>query len=478
MHEGEPNMSMIEFDAATAFLIGGFIYILLSGTVRWLLFRYDHAAANIWATGGFLIGMSLVLFSYRPYLNAVMAYPVTNFLLYTGLILKFYGLLKEFKPSPPAWLILVLPAVHMAVYEYLRHFHYDKGLQFVWASLVIAVSLITVGLLSMGNGRRADSGSAWAIGLIYFLGGSVLILRNVGVLFTQDEPSPLSPHLVNAVSILFGLFIGVMANFAYLGIFLERSKRTSARIAAENARLEEAARLNDQIAHLDRQRSMGAIATSLCHELSQPLTNVTVICEYGQLEMSHQPLCETRQKKIFEDIARNANLGREILERIRHFIRPREPVQTAVSLQVVAADVSQLMLDGSSKERATIRIVPPDREPLVMGDPILLSQIMLNLYRNAVQAMQGQADKRIAVEFTVDAQHVCVRVRDNGPGIAPDMLGRIGTPFLSTKPEGLGVGFSISRALAEQHGGTLQIVNAATGGAVAELRLPALQVPA
>lgn len=108
------------------------------------------------------------------------------------------------------------------------------------------------------------------------------------------------------------------------------------------------------------------------------------------------------------------------------------------------------------------------------GDSIQLSQILLNLYRNAMQAMQGQSRKEIEVRFSCDDQKVCVYVKDNGPGLAPDMIGRVGTPFLTSKADGLGVGFSISRSLAQQHGGQLSIDNAPDGGALAELRLPAL----
>lgn len=467
-------MGLIEFDTATAFFIAGIMYILISCTVRWVLLRYETRASNAWTVGGICIGLALILFSYRTHLNDLLAYSVTNFLLYAGLFLKFYGLLKEFQKLPSVAVLSLLPIAFFAVYEYLRVFYFSGGWNFIWGSTVIGLSLITVGGFSISNGRRADSNSALWIGMIYCLGGSILIVRNFLIFATTDTPTPLSPHVVNSVAILLGLFSGVLSNFAYLGIFLEKSTRQSARMAAENARLEESVRLNEQLAHLDRQRAIGAIATSLCHELSQPLTNVSVICDYGLLEISQKSLPLDRQKTIFSDIARNATLGREILERIRQFIRPGTQRHQPQSLYVIANEVHRLVMDSCKKEGVQIRIIPPQKEPLVTGDSIQLSQILLNLYRNAMQAMQGQSRKEIEVRFSCDDQKVCVYVKDNGPGLAPDMIGRVGTPFLTSKADGLGVGFSISRSLAQQHGGQLSIDNAPDGGALAELRLPAL----
>jgi len=464
----------MSFDTHTAFLIAGTLYLLIPITVRWVLLRHATRSANLWTLGGLFIGLGLMLVSQRDQLSPVMAYTVTIAALFFGLFSIFFSLLMELHIASSKRKFAACFLIFIVIYEILRFFYFDQGLQFIWAVAVAASSLIGVGSLVIANARREGLFMSFWVGVIYCFGGALLVLRLLAVMAGLDTPSLLSPQLFNSLMVLFGLFAGVMSNFAYLGIFLEKSSRLTTSMAAENARLEEVARLSEQIAHLDRQRGVGAIATSLCHELSQPLTNVSVICEYGAMQIAQQPLAPEEQKKIFSDIARNATLGREILERIRNFIRPSQNHHRPLSMQAIAEDVARLVQDSCRKEQVEIEIIPPVVQPLVSGDSIQLSQILLNLYRNAMQALKGQARKCIVVRFGQEDQKVCVFVQDSGPGLAPEMLGRVGTPFLSSKPDGLGMGFSISRTLAEQHGGSLSIRNAAEGGAIAELRLPAL----
>lgn len=464
----------MSFDTHTAFLIAGTLYLLIPVTVRWVLLRHDNRSANLWTLGGLFIGLGLVLVSQREQLTPVMAYTGTNAAIFFGLFSIFFSLLAELNIASSRIKLAACFLSFIVVYEILRRFYFEQGLQFIWAIGIAAASLIGVGSVVIANARREGLFMSFWVGVIYCFGGVLLIFRLISIAAGVDTPSLLSAELANSVMVLFGLFFGVMSNFAYLGIFLEKSSRLSLSVTTENARLEEVVRLTEQIAHLDRQRGVGAIATSLCHELSQPLTNVSVICEYGAMQVGNQPLPPDQQKKIFSDIARNAALGREILERIRHFIRPSQNHHQPVSLQRIAEDVARLVRDSCRKEQVEIQIIPHEHMPLVSGDSIQLSQILLNLFRNAMQAMQGQDDKRIEVRFAVDDQTVKLFVQDCGPGLAPGMQGRVGTPFLTSKPDGLGMGFSISRTLAEQHNGSLSIRNGAHGGAVAELRLPAL----
>jgi two-component system sensor kinase FixL len=108
----------------------------------------------------------------------------------------------------------------------------------------------------------------------------------------------------------------------------------------------------------------------------------------------------------------------------------------------------------------------------ILADRVQLSQILLNVYRNAIQAMSHERVKKIRVIDELTDTGVVVRIQDTGPGLADELKGKVGTPFMTSKVEGLGVGFSISKAIAESHGGHLTISNAQGGGAVVELSLP------
>jgi C4-dicarboxylate-specific signal transduction histidine kinase len=101
-----------------------------------------------------------------------------------------------------------------------------------------------------------------------------------------------------------------------------------------------------------------------------------------------------------------------------------------------------------------------------------LSQILLNVLRNAIQATHGQPDRRIQISVRREKASLVLEVVDNGPGMTPDVLAQIATPFFSTKPDGLGVGLSIAQSIAKQHRGSLQMDNHPDGGARVCLRLP------
>jgi two-component system sensor kinase FixL len=113
-------------------------------------------------------------------------------------------------------------------------------------------------------------------------------------------------------------------------------------------------------------------------------------------------------------------------------------------------------------------------ECLVMGDKVQLSQIALNVYRNAIQAMSNERVRKITVSLERDKQRVVMRVHDSGPGLNESLRDQVGHPFVTTKDDGMGVGLSISKTIAEMHNGSLTITNAVGGGAVVELNLPAI----
>jgi C4-dicarboxylate-specific signal transduction histidine kinase len=109
-----------------------------------------------------------------------------------------------------------------------------------------------------------------------------------------------------------------------------------------------------------------------------------------------------------------------------------------------------------------------------MGDKVQLSQIVLNVYRNAIQAMSDEKIRAINVSLEHDEQRVVLRVHDSGPGLSESLRDQVGHPFVTTKSDGLGVGLSISKTIAEMHSGSLTIANAVGGGALVELNLPAI----
>jgi two-component system sensor kinase FixL len=212
---------------------------------------------------------------------------------------------------------------------------------------------------------------------------------------------------------------------------------------------------------------------SFAHELSQPLTAIlmdvhTIKQNLGSDASNHQALRDAAQ-----GIERNATRTAQLIDRIRHFIRPSLGEFEPVDMKVLVQDVRELLLHDMRHQKVVLDWTLDVEPCMVMGDKVQLSQIVLNVYRNALQAMAQSQVRSLYVSVDRQEQRVVVRVRDTGLGLAESIRQRVGEPFVTSKADGLGLGLLISKAIAERHGGSLTITNAVDGGALVELNLPA-----
>jgi C4-dicarboxylate-specific signal transduction histidine kinase len=169
------------------------------------------------------------------------------------------------------------------------------------------------------------------------------------------------------------------------------------------------------------------------------------------------------------DGARRANM---LIERIGTFVRPSPTVLQSISLNDVVHEAVALSEGLLRSAQVAMEAHYSPASPQVSGDPLQLSQVILNLIRNGIEANGMGAGRELAVTCSVDGGDGVITVRDRGPGFAPDAVDRLGTPFFTTKPDGMGMGLAIAQSIARQHGGSLCFANAVDGGAQVELRLP------
>jgi C4-dicarboxylate-specific signal transduction histidine kinase len=180
---------------------------------------------------------------------------------------------------------------------------------------------------------------------------------------------------------------------------------------------------------------------------------------------------EQAQRSILE-IESSAARVVALINRIRNFIRPSLVSREPVDMQELSKEVLELLTHDIRREGVVFDFEFESGHWVILGDRVQLSQILLNVYRNAIEAMTLSAYKKIRVVGELTSDQLVIRIQDTGPGLSADVKGKVGTPFITSKLDGLGVGFSISKAIAENHGGHLSISNAQGGGAVLELGLP------
>jgi C4-dicarboxylate-specific signal transduction histidine kinase len=439
----------------------------------WLMLRKRQGLSNtLWCLGGLAFGLSLILLGMRGKWPDALTYGVAIWLLVLGPLLRVGALRHVLKR--PVWLtgLLALSLVHVAVYVVLNVIVNNPSLRFVWTSLGATAALAWLALLARDVYRRRQSISAQWIFVCYLALALVLVMRIPGVLLGVSEPTAMISDPLSNLLIFLGVVTAIVGNIGFLGMFFERMNRETLESAKVQVRQEEATRLSEQIAQLDRRRSVGEIAASLAHELSQPLTNIYLIAD--RMELSLQQRQDDSLNKYFEDLNRNTQKAGDILGRIRTFIQSKHTQFERVELSQVITDVSALIHDLAYNESVDLQVDLPPQGLAVRADPVQLSQIFMNVIRNAIQATHGQPLRQLRIRVWREGKMAHITLTDNGPGLPAEALSQAGTAFFTTKTEGLGVGLYISKSIAHQHGGSLSIGNSPMGGAVVALQLPAV----
>ena len=220
---------------------------------------------------------------------------------------------------------------------------------------------------------------------------------------------------------------------------------------------------------------MTILSGSLAHELNQPLTAALTNAELAQRQWETDAHNTTRLQPLLEQVEQGIDRTVQILQRIRASREPGAPAQSPLDLmQVLQQSLVQLEPDLQA-QNVQLQLACPGTPVMCLGDEVALSQVLVNLLRNGVQAMAGQPRQVLTVSCESDEARLRLRIRDTGPGLNAEIEGRWGEPLVSTKTGGLGMGLAISRDIVAQHRGELSLRNHPDGGAEVLLCLPRLQ---
>ncbi len=245
---------------------------------------------------------------------------------------------------------------------------------------------------------------------------------------------------------------------------------------SERKRSEEALqRARSELAHVTRVTTLGELAASIAHEVRQPLSAIAADAEACRnwLEAPNPRLDLVRE--ALAAIAIDTHRAAEVIQRIRQLATKTEPRKGRVDVNEVVRDVVSLVSAELLRHEVTAVLELAAELPMVVGDPIQLRQVILNLAINAIEAMApiGDRSRRLVIRSEGSAgDDVTIAVQDSGVGIGSDDLHRLFDPFFSTKPGGMGMGLSISRSIVEAHSGRLWATTSEPHGAIFHIRLP------
>jgi two-component system sensor kinase FixL len=237
--------------------------------------------------------------------------------------------------------------------------------------------------------------------------------------------------------------------------------------------------LQAELIHMSRFTAMGEMASTLAHELNQPLT-AAVSYLNGCRELISRNGGRSEDLAMLrvgiERAAEQALRAGQIIRRLREFVSRGETDRRVENLPTLIEEANALALVCAKEVGIQVRFQLDPRAANVLADKVQIQQVLLNLMRNAIEAMQEVPERILTLSTAVeDDGMVKVSIADTGPGIAPEAVQRLFEPFYTTKSHGMGVGLSISRTIVEAHGGQLWAEAGKDGGTVFHLTLKALK---
>jgi two-component system sensor kinase FixL len=239
------------------------------------------------------------------------------------------------------------------------------------------------------------------------------------------------------------------------------------------ARLQE---LQSDLVHISRLTAMGEMASTLAHEINQPLAAIA-----NYLKGSRRLLesgADDRSAMLRDAIGKAADQALragQIIRHLRDFVARGESERRVESVKKLVEEASALALVGVKDKGVRVRFQFDPAVDLVLADKVQIQQVLFNLIRNAVEAMESSPKRELIVSTAEAGQDmIAISVADTGSGIAPDAMSQLFQPFFTTKRQGMGVGLSISRTIVADHGGTIEATPNPEGGTVFRFTLCAV----
>lgn len=228
-----------------------------------------------------------------------------------------------------------------------------------------------------------------------------------------------------------------------------------------------------ELAHTSRMITIGEMSSQLAHELSQPLTSIEAYSRACITLIKQDKTTKEEVLSALESVSGQAIRAQQIMHELRNFVK-KDDSRKNISVNTLIESAINLMRFEFQEQDPEIELHLSNSLPQVFADRILIEQILINLIKNAIEAMRGlQPDKRrLIIGSNSDKQNVWVSVHDSGPGLTEYEVNKIFEPFYTTKPEGMGMGLAITRSIIYTHGGQLLVDQNEYGGTTFKFTLP------
>ena len=244
-------------------------------------------------------------------------------------------------------------------------------------------------------------------------------------------------------------------------------------IEATQGRLAEA---QAQLVSMTRISALDEMGAAIAHELNQPIGSIANILRGLKARLQRGALTLETGAEALDRATEQALYASGVIQRVRTFVDQRQPQVQRLDLARLACNTLDLLDWEITRDRVTARAATPPDLPAVLGDPVMIQQVLVNLARNALDAMRGvdlpRRELTIEARHSLDARQIELTLTDTGPGVPEEASARIFSPFFSTRSGGMGVGLGICRSIIELHRGRLWFTPGEAGGSVFHIALP------
>ena len=273
-----------------------------------------------------------------------------------------------------------------------------------------------------------------------------LVATQIGLIIALELSRQSGPDFVIYQALMMVVAITGLA----IGVVVSEQRRTEQQLRLHQDALYKAARL----------RTMGEFAGLVAHEINQPLTAIANYCRLAKHAAEQDPPKREEAVSASAEAIAQVDRASAVIRQIREYIRFGKTERSLFAVVPMLQQVVAISRAEIDRRHISIEVSAPADLPPVSADRVQIEQVVNNLVRNAIEALvsAGRGDGRIVIEAKRDsAQTISVSVRDNGPGLDPDLIDQPITAFATTKLDGLGLGLSLSRSIIEAHGGRLEI---------------------
>lgn len=458
-------------DNATVFRISGLLFLMMSFITWIVLGRPRRGSALVWCTGGVLVGLSLGLIGLRGDIPQIWSYGAAQLLLLASFLVIAQSLRMDVQRAWHwRWLLALL-----LVYGVVMVFGFEDKQSMALAVLVrlsnsAGLLALTVSALALLRQERSRNVRFMAVG--YGLMTVCMLLTAVATALGQSTLYDMRVGLFNTILGWVSLLTMLLSNMGYLGLALERSLRTNMALRQAQWQAQQWRERSQALSLLDRQRTLSMLANSLGHGIVQPLTATLLNVQMARrMVLTRAPDAASVRQMLastVEGLRRSASL----IEGIRNFLRSVSGNASTLALQAVVQDAENLLRQELMYRKVALQVSMPSAAVYVRAEPLTLTQALVQVLRNALQAVQDRPQRRISLSLQSDDREAWIEVTDSGSGFPASMevTGKTGASPVRDGQSGLGL--YMAQGILHQAGGSLVLDNTPAGGAYVRLSLP------